>query len=79
MEKYERKRSVQEREIQLEELIDWSIQSYNDEITSDEDNTEEPMANWIFKKKHKRLPMEKLDQQIIRDLIINTEEHALDK
>ena len=79
MEKSEGKISVQKREIQLEELIDWSVQSYKDEFTSDEDNTEEPMARWIFKKKHKQLSMEKPDQQIIKDLIINTEEHVLDK
>ena len=44
MEKSERKRSVEKREIQLEELVDWSVQSYKDDVTSDEDNTEEPVA-----------------------------------
>ena len=79
MEKNEGKRSVQKRGIQLEEPVDWSVQSYKDEVTSDEDNVEEIVARWIFKKKHKRLPMEKPDHQIIKDLIINTEEHAPDK
>lgn len=57
MEKSEGRRSVQKKEIQLEELVDWLVQSYKDEITSDEDNTKEPAANCIFKKKQKRLPL----------------------
>lgn len=79
MEKSERKRSVEKREIQLEELVDWSVQSYKDDVTSDEDNIEKPLARWIFKKKQKQLPMEKPDQQIIKDLIINTKERVPDK
>ena len=79
MEKIEGQRLAQKRDIQLEEPVDWSIQSYKDEVTIHEDNSEEPMARWIFKKKQKRLPMEKSNQKIIKDLIINTEEHALDK
>ena len=31
---------------------------------------------WILKKKKKRLPMEKPDTQIFKDLIINIEEHV---
>ena len=79
MEKNEGKRSIQKREIQLEEPVDWLVQSYKDDVTSDEDNIEEPMSKWIFKKKQKRLSMKEPNQQIIRDLIINTEEHAPDE
>ena len=79
MEKSEGKRSVQKREIQLEEPVDWLVQSYKDEVTSDEDNVEEHVSRWILKKKQKRLPMEKQDQQIIKDLIINTEDHVPNK
>ena len=69
MEKNEGNRLAQKREIQLEEPVDWSVESYKDELTSDEDNAEEPVAGWIFKRKQRRLPMEKLGQQIIKDLI----------
>jgi hypothetical protein len=78
MKKNEGRRLVQKRETQLEH-VDWSVQSYKYEVTSDEDNTEEPMSRWILKKNQKRLSMKEPDQQIIRDLVINTEEHAPDK
>ena len=51
MEKNEGKRLAQRREIQLEEFIDWSILSYEDKDTSDEDDVMEPTTRWIYKKK----------------------------
>ena len=51
MKKNEGQRSDQKREIQPEEPIDWLVQSYKDEVKSDEDNSEEPVARWIFKHK----------------------------
>ena len=79
MDNNEGKRSIQKKEIHLEEPVDWSVQSYKDEIISDEYNAKELAGKWIFKKKEKWLPIEKLDQQIIKDLIINTEEPLPDK
>ena len=76
MEKNEGKRLAQRRDIQPEEFINWSILSYQDKDTNDEDDVEEPAAIWIYKKKGKQLPFEKLDQQIIKDLVINSEEHV---
>ena len=51
MEKNEGQRLVQKIEIQLEEPIGWSVQSYKYEDISDEDNTKEPMARLILKNK----------------------------
>lgn len=79
MEKDEGQTLAQQKIFQLKELNDWSFQSYKDDITRDEDNTEEPMARWIVKKKHEQLLMEQPDQLTVKDLIINTEQHALDK
>ena len=50
MEKSRGKRLAQRREIQLEEFIDWSILSYEDNVMSDEDGAMEPAARWIYKK-----------------------------
>lgn len=50
MEKDKRQRQVQQKEFQLEEIVDWSFQSYKDDISSDKDNTDEPMARWIVKR-----------------------------
>ena len=61
MEKDKRQRHVQHKEFQFEEIVDWSSQSYKDDISSDKDNTEEPVARWIVKKKQKQLPMEQSD------------------
>ena len=58
MEKEEGHRLFQKKEIKLKQPVDWSFQSYKDDISSDEDNTEEPMARWIVKKKKKWLRME---------------------
>ena len=79
MEKSRGKRLAQRREIQREEFIDWSIMSYEDNVTSDEDGAKEFVSRWIYKKKEKRLPIEKPDQQIIKDLVINSEEHVWQK
>ena len=79
MEKNEGKRLAQRREIQPEEFIDWSILSYEDKDTSDEDDVEEPAARWIYKEKQKWLPFENPDQQIIKDLVINSEENVPQK
>ena len=67
------------KEYQPKELVDWSFQSYKYDISRDEDKTEEPIARWIVKKRQKWLPIEEPDQQIVKDLIINTEQHVLDK
>ena len=60
----------------LKELSDWSFQSYKDDITSNGDNIKEPMASWNVRKKHKRLASEKPDQQTVKDLILNIEQHT---
>ena len=62
MEKNERKILAQRREIQPENFIDWSVLSYEDKDMSDKDYTKEIEARWIYKKKHKQLPVEKPDQ-----------------
>ena len=64
---------VQHEESQLEELIDSSFQYYKDDITIEGDNIEELMANWKIKKKQKHFSVEKPHQQIVKDLIINTD------
>ena len=79
MEKNKGKRLAQRREIQPEDFIDWSILPYEDNVTSDEDGTKEPAARWTHKKKKKSLPIEKLDNQIIKDLVINHEDHVPEK
>ena len=79
MEKSEGKRLAQRREIQPEEFIDWSILSDEDKVTSDEDGVEEPTSRWIHKKKNKRLPIENPNQQIIKDLVINSKEQVPEK
>ena len=43
-------------------------------MSSDKDNLEELVARWIVKKKRKHPPIENLDQQIVKDLIINTKQ-----
>jgi hypothetical protein len=53
--------------------------SYEDNVRSDEDDYKEPAAKWIYKKKKKWLPIEKSDQQIIKDLVINSEERVPEK
>ena len=47
MEKNERKKSAQKREIHPEEFIDLPVLSYEDKDTSYEDEAEEPVARWI--------------------------------
>ena len=46
---------------------------------SDEDGAKEPTTKWIYKKKQKWLPFENTDQQVIKDLVINREEHVPQK
>ena len=58
MEKSRGKRLAQRREIQIEEFIDWSIMSYENNVMSDEDGAKEPATRWIYKNKKKRLPIE---------------------
>lgn len=48
-------------------------------MSSDKDKVEEPVAKWIIKKRQKRLPTEPPDHQIVKDLIINDDQCALDK
>ena len=74
MEKDKAQKPVQHEELHLDEFINWFFQSYEDDFSSEEDNHEETMAIWIVKKKRKCLPIEKLDQQIVQDLIINTKQ-----
>ena len=52
---------------------------YEDHVTSDEDGAKEPTTKWIYKKKKKWLPIEKPDQQIIKDLVTNSKEYVLEK
>ena len=79
MEKNEGKWLAQRREIQPEEVVDWSILSYEDKDTSDEDDVKEHAVRFIYKKKKKRLHFEKPNQQIIKDLVINIEDHVPEK
>ena len=79
MEKRRGKSLAQRREIQPEEFIDWSTFSCKDDVIGDEDGSKEPTTIWIYKKKKKWLPIEKPDQQIIKDLVINSEEYVLEK
>ena len=63
---------VQHEELQFDEFINWSFQSYEDDFSSEQDNPKELVVRWIVKKKNKHLLIEKPDQQIVQDLIINT-------
>jgi signal recognition particle GTPase len=73
-EKHKAHKPVQHEELKFEEFINWSFQSYEDGFSSEEDNPEERVARWIVKKKKKHLLIENLDQQIVKDLIINTKQ-----
>ena len=79
MEKDKAQKPVQHEELQLDEFINWSFRSYEDEFSSEEDNPKESMARWIFKRKRKCLPIEKPNQQMVQDLIINTKQQELVK
>ena len=58
-------------EILFENYIDWSISLYKDDVSRDEENLEEPSIKWIIGGKRKWLVVEHLDQQPVKDLIIN--------
>ena len=61
MGKNKRQRQAQQKEYQLKELVDWSFQSYEDDMLSDEDKAEEPVAKWIVQKRQNRLPTKQPD------------------
>ena len=71
MEKDKMQKLVQYEELQPDECINWSLQSYEDDISSEEDGVEEPVSKWIIRKERKRSPQEDPDQQMVKDLIIN--------
>ena len=71
MEKKKTQKLVQYEELQSEEFFDWSLQSYEDDVSSKEDGPEESVSRWIIGKKRKRLPQDQPDQQMVKDLIIN--------
>ena len=57
--------------MQPKEFVDWSLQSYEYDVSSKEDGLEDSVTRWIIGKKRKRLPQEEPDQHIVQDLIIN--------
>ena len=75
MEKDKIQKLVQYEELQSNELIDWSLQSYEDEFSSEEDGPEESVTKWIIRKKRKCILQEQPDQQMVQDLIINIAQH----
>ena len=72
MEKNKTHKPVQHEELHPKDLVDWSFQYYEDDMSSDDDNSEVIVSRWIVRKKRKCLPIEKPDQQMVQDLIINT-------
>ena len=56
MEKDKTHKLVQHEELQPDECINWSIQSFEDDFSSEEDGPEEPVARWIIRKKRKHPP-----------------------
>ena len=58
MEKDQTQKLVQYEELQPDECIDWSLQSYEYEVSSEEDAPKEPISRWIIEKKRKHLPKE---------------------
>ena len=55
----------------FENYIDWSITYYKDDISSVEGSLAETTVKWIIGGKRKWLVVEHLDQQPVKDLIIN--------
>jgi hypothetical protein len=55
----------------LENYINWSIDFSKDDVSSDQEDFVEPINRWIVGGKRKRLVDKQLDEQRIKDLIIN--------
>ena len=55
----------------LENFIDWSIAFSKDDVSSDDKDFVEQLSRWIVGGKRKWLVDEQLDDQLVRDLIIN--------
>lgn len=64
----------QHEELQFEQYIDSSVISYEDDISSKEKGPIEPIAKWIIGRKRKHSPKVQLDQQLVKDLIINVKQ-----
>ena len=72
MEKNQNQKLVQYEELQPDEWIDWLVQSYEDDISNEEEyGPKEPVSKWIIGKKRKHPPQDHPDQQMVKDLIIN--------
>ena len=71
MEKKHIQKLDQHEELHFEQYIDWSIISYEDDLSSEEEGPTEPVAKWIIGRKRKHSPKEQLDQQLVKDFIIN--------
>ena len=52
---------------------------YEEDSSNDEDFTSQPKVIWTVKKKKKGSKVEKMDNVIIKDLIINDREYVLEK
>ena len=60
MEKDQTHKLLQYEDLQPDECIDWSLQSYEDAVSREEDGPKEPVAMWIIGKKRKHLAKMKL-------------------
>ena len=58
MEKNQTQKLVQYEKLQPDECSDWSVISYEDDISSEEEGPAEPIDKWIIIRKRKRLPKE---------------------
>ena len=57
MEKKQIQKFDQHEELHLEQYIDWSMVSYEDDVSSEEEGPE-PVAKWIIGRKRKHSPKE---------------------
>ena len=48
-------------ELQFEKYIDWSVISYEDDVSSEEEGPAESVAKWIINRKRKRPSQEQPD------------------
>ena len=69
MKKKKTQNLVQYEQLQPDECIDWSLQSYEDDVSSEEDDPKDPVSRWIIGMKRKCFAKEQLDQQMVKDLI----------
>ena len=72
MEKDQTRKLVQYSELKPNECIDWLVKSYEDGVScEEEDGPKEPVAKWIIGKKSKHPPQDHVDQQMVKNFIIN--------